>query len=72
MSKECRNPTCTRPATATYCDRRCQLAMRTRTKGRQIPDMWVEMDTWYAIERAAESFNLDVRDFVLSRVEEWL
>jgi len=72
MITECKNPTCTRQGMNTYCSRECQLAMRTVSKGRQIPDMWVEMDTWWAIERAAETFNMSVRDFVLSRVEEWL
>jgi hypothetical protein len=72
MITECKNPTCTRQASATFCSRECQLAMRTVSKGRHIPDLWVDMDTWWAIERAAESFNMSVRDFVLSRVEEWL
>lgn len=69
MSKECKNPTCTRQASATFCSRECQLAMRTVSKGRHIPDLWVDMDTWWALAEQAELRNIDVRDYVLNLVE---
>ena len=66
---ECKNPTCTRAAKMTYCSRQCQLAMKTVTKGRALPDVWVEMDTWWALVEAAEVRNLNIRDYVVSVVE---
>lgn len=69
MMKTCNNPTCSRPSTVAYCSRQCQLAMRTVNKGRQVPDLWVGMDTWWALTRAAEHRNVTIRDYVASLVE---
>ena len=70
MSKECKNPTCSRPSKReTYCSRVCQVAMRTLSKGRQIPDMWVGMDTYWALVDAAEAQHVSLRDFVASALE---
>jgi len=69
MKKECKNPTCTRSATATYCSRQCQIAMRNVSAGRQIPDMWVSMDMWWALTGMAEIHNMSVSDYCLSQIE---
>jgi hypothetical protein len=70
--RDCKNPTCDRRGTATYCSRQCQLAMRTNTKGRMIPDVWIPMSTWWALTEAAEVRNLTVRDHVLNLIEDSL
>lgn len=61
--KRCKNPTCSAQASSTYCSRDCQLAMRTRSKGKQIPDLWVGMDDWRWIVRAAEAEGMTPRDW---------
>lgn len=43
--------------------------MRTLSKGRQIPDMWVGMDTYWALVDAAEAQHVSLRDFVASALE---
>ena len=69
MKNECKNPTCTRRTKTTYCSRQCQLAMRNVTAGRQLPDMWVGMDTWWALTEMAEVHNMSITDYCLSQIE---
>lgn len=74
---QCKNPTCSRElpkpvpgnSRGTYCTRKCQLAMRSVTKGRALPDVWVGMDTYYALHRRAEILNLPIRDLVVNMIE---
>ena len=66
---ECKNPTCTASTKHTYCSRRCQIAMRTVTGGRHLPDVWVSQDTGRAIARAAETRGMSVRDWIVTVLE---
>ena len=60
----CKNPTCSAPARQTYCSRRCQVAMRTRTGGKSLPDIWLTQDDYRRIEAAAAAEGLTVHDWV--------
>jgi hypothetical protein len=62
--EECKNPTCTNvKGPKTYCSRECQVAMRTRNKGHQIPDLWLGMDEWRMVKQAADREGLSVRQW---------
>ena len=61
--KSCKNPTCDRRAgQKSYCSRACQLAMRTLSKGKQIPDLWVPMSVWHRLVEIADAEGWSVRD----------
>lgn len=66
---DCKNPTCDRPSTSTYCSRLCQIAMRTATKGRQLNDTWVSMATWYRLSARADELGITVRDLMMNLIE---
>lgn len=69
MMKTCKNPTCSRLTMRTYCSEVCRWTMRNANRCRQIPDLWVEMDTWWHLVEQAEIASLNVRDYVLNLIE---
>jgi hypothetical protein len=62
--RDCKNPTCDRKGTATYCSRECQLAMRTASKGRSLPDIWVPMAVWHRLVEQAARDGLTVKEYI--------
>lgn len=74
--RECKNPTCDRPAEKksgnwqTYCSEKCRRAMRTQSKGRQVPDLWLPMRTWWQLEGLAARERMTVRDYILMLIDE--
>lgn len=72
-TKQCSNETCTRSAARKFCSRECQLSARNEgaygRHRRQLPDLWVDMDLYWALQERAELLNLRVADVVLNAVE---
>lgn len=67
---KCKNSTCDRDATRTYCSRDCQLATRTVSQGKQIPDLWVPMKIWHRLVEVAAAEKISVRDLCLMAIED--
>ena len=69
--KQCKNPTCTAPVSGskTYCSRRCQIAMRTVTGGRHLPDVWVSQDAARAMTNAAAARGMSLREWIATTLE---
>ena len=64
--QRCKNPTCDRPkGPKTYCSRECQLAMRTVSKGKQLPDLWLPMSVWHRVRQAAELEQMTISEFAI-------